>query len=134
MIDIKDGSQANGARAQLWLRNGNLQQAWAVLWDGTYYGYDYFHLINKNSFKCLDMAADGAIGDGTRVQQWDCNGGANQHWIAKPVVNGNKWVTLRSLQNPNLCLDLSNFNYSNGALLWVWTCTDDWNQRWNIYP
>ncbi len=131
VIDIKDLSLANGARAQLWQRNGGLNQAWTV-WDiGSFGASRGYALINANSGKCLDMAIDGAVGNGTRVQQWTCNFTANQEWLAD---GGSGWVTLRNRQRPDLCLDVTNVKYANGALLQVWTCSGNWNQRWNIFP
>jgi hypothetical protein len=88
-------------------------------------------LKNKNSGKCLDMATDGTIGNGTRVQQWTCSGATNQRWVARSVVAGNNWVKLVN-QRSNLCLDVTNVSYTDGALLQVWSCSGNWNQRWNI--
>ncbi len=133
VLDIKDGSAADGARAQLWQKNGNAQQRWNVTKRGTEDGYPVYELRNGKSSKCLDMATDGAIGNGTRVQQWTCNGTPNQRWIAIPVVQGNNWVKLVNQQGRR-CLDVTNVNYADGALLQVWSCSGGWNQLWNIYP
>lgn len=77
------------------------------------------------------MAIDGAVGDGTRVQQWDCSGATNQQWIAGGTSG---WVTLRNRRNQNLCLDVSGANFADGAPLQVFTCNGQWQQRWNIFP
>jgi imidazolonepropionase-like amidohydrolase len=39
----------------------------------------YYRLINRNSGKCLDVYGFDRR-DGARVQQWSCNGGANQQF------------------------------------------------------
>jgi Ricin-type beta-trefoil lectin domain-like len=36
-------------------------------------------LVNTGSGRCLD-ATGNSLADGTRLQIWDCAGGANQHW------------------------------------------------------
>jgi hypothetical protein len=98
---------------------------------GTFNGNRSYWLTVAHSHKCLDMAIDGAVGNGTRVQQWDCSANANQEWIA---VGTSGWVELRNRFNPNLCLDVSGARYADGALLQVWQCTGQWNQHWNIFP
>lgn len=80
------------------------------------------------------MTTDVPAGNGVRVQQWQCNGTPNQHWAAVPVESGSrgKWVELVNLQSGR-CLDVTNVNYADGALLQVWDCSGGWNQRFNIY-
>ncbi|MEZ0075158.1 RICIN domain-containing protein [Planotetraspora sp. GP83] len=131
VLDIKDKSTANGARAQLWQLNRTDNQLWTIERIGTYGNYYYYELKNKLSQKCLDMATDGPVGNGTRVQQWDCRHTANQRWIARPVQSGNNWVELVNIESGR-CLDVTDVNYADGALLQVWSCSGDWNQRWNI--
>lgn len=36
-------------------------------------------LVNPVSGKCLDDPGSSTV-DGTRLELWDCNGGANQQW------------------------------------------------------
>jgi hypothetical protein len=91
-----------------------------------------FELRNKVTGGCLDMATDGPVGNGTRVQQWACSGASNQRWVAKPVVSGNNWVKLVNVRS-GLCLDVTNVSYTDYATLQVWQCSGNWNQRWNIF-
>ncbi|GII92188.1 RICIN domain-containing protein [Sinosporangium siamense] len=132
VLDVRDGSQANGARVQIWQRNGYAQQYWTIERTGTSNSLGVYQLTSRHSGKCLDMAIDGTIGNGTRVQQWTCTGATNQRWIARPVVAGNNWVSLVN-QRSGLCLDVPNYSYTDGNMLQVWQCHGDWNQRWNIY-
>jgi len=127
VLDIPNGAQVNGLLAQLWDQNGEPQQTWFVAQHG---GAGTYTLKNASSGKCLDMATDGPVGNGTRVQQWTCNSLSNQDWIAG---GGSGWVTLRN-RNSNLCLDVKEANFANGAQLQVWQCGGAWNQRWNIFP
>lgn len=134
VLDVKDGSRSDGARVQLWQRNGNQQQYWTMERKGTYQGHSYYQLVNRRSGKCLDMATDVPAGNGVRVQQWQCNGTPNQHWAAVPVESGSrgKWVELVNLHSGR-CLDVTGVNHADGALLQVWDCAGGWNQRFNIY-
>ena len=62
--------------------------------------------------------------NGTLIEWWTCNGGANQQWQA---VNG-------QLVNPasGKCLDDHGFNTSNGTQLVLWTCNGGSNQQWHL--
>ena len=91
-----------------------------------------YELRNKVTPGGLDMATDGPVGNGTRVQQWACSGASNQRWVARPVVSGNNWVKLVNLQS-GLCLDVTDVSFTDYATLQVWQCSGNWNQRWNIY-
>jgi hypothetical protein len=73
--------------------------------------------------KCVDDNA-GSSANGTKVQMWDCNGGANQQWQA---LNG-------TLVNPvsGKCLDDPAFNTANGTHLDIWTCNGGANQQWRV--
>jgi hypothetical protein len=73
-----------------------------------------------DSAKCVD---DNALStaDGTKIQMWDCNGGANQQWTVEP--NG-------TLQVYGKCMDITGANYSNGTLIELWTCNGGANQQW----
>ena len=133
VMDVVNGSGANGARVQLWDQSGVSQQDWIVFNPGTNPDGP-FEIINDRSRKCLDMAIDGPIGNGTRVQQWECSKASNQQWRAGRFSDSfSAWVELRNMRDPSLCLDVTNVNYANGALLQVWKCSGAWNQRWNIF-
>ncbi len=59
--------------------------------------------------------------NGTKIQMWDCNGGANQSWTVES--NG-------TLQVYGKCLDITGANYSNGTLIELWQCNGGANQQW----
>jgi hypothetical protein len=73
-----------------------------------------------NSSKCVDDNALSSA-DGTKIQLWDCNGGANQQWTVEP--DG----TLRVYGK---CMDITGANYSNGTNIELWTCNGGANQQW----
>ena len=66
-----------------------------------------------DSAKCVDDNAESSA-DGTKIQIWDCNGGANQQWTVES--NG-------TVQVYGKCMDITGANYSNGTLIELWTAT-----------
>ncbi|MCO5970965.1 ricin-type beta-trefoil lectin domain protein [Actinoallomurus soli] len=71
---------------------------------------------------CLDDNA-GSTADGTRVQIWDCNGGAAQTWWW-----GNGMLRLGGPGGK--CLDVTGQGTSNGTLVELWDCNGGTNQQW----
>ncbi|ONI80762.1 glycosyl hydrolase [Saccharothrix sp. ALI-22-I] len=67
--------------------------------------------------KCVDVSG-GSTADGTKIQLWTCNAGANQRW----TVNGS---TLRALDK---CMDAA--GTADGALVRLWTCNGGGAQNW----
>jgi len=67
---------------------------------------------------------DPETANGTLVELWTCNGGANQQWLP---VNG-------MLVNPvsGRCLDDPAFTTTNGTQLDIWDCNGGSNQQWAI--
>ena len=76
--------------------------------------------INGN---CLDITG-ASTANGALIEEWTCNGGANQQWLA---VNG-------QLVNPvsGKCLDDPGFNTTEGTQLDLWTCNGGSNQQWSV--
>ncbi len=73
--------------------------------------------------KCLDITG-GSTANGALIEEWTCNGGANQQWLA---VNG-------ELVNPasGKCLDDPAFNTTQGTQLDLWACNGGGNQQWSV--
>ena len=69
--------------------------------------------------KCVDVSG-GSSADGTKIQLWTCNGGANQQW----TVNAN---TLRALDK---CMGVAGGGTANGALVQLSTCNGTGGQNW----
>ncbi|WP_182905022.1 RICIN domain-containing protein [Microbispora sp. H13382] len=133
-LDYYTSSALDGTLAVIWPKVSLPDVAyWTITRTSTTSdGAGVYELKNAHSLMCLDMATDGPVGNGTRVQQWTCRGTANQRWIARPVVSGNNWVKLVNQQS-GLCLDVTDLNYAQNTRLQVWSCAGNWNQRWNIY-
>ena len=73
-----------------------------------------------NSSKCVDDNGLSSA-NGTKIQIWDCTGGANQSWTVEPGG---------TLQVYGKCMDITGANYSNGTNIELWTCNGGANQQW----
>ena len=76
------------------------------------------------SGRCLDIDGDSTAA-GTKVELWDCNGGANQQWT--PQADG----TLKGTQSGR-CLDDPRASSTNGTQLEIWDCNGGYNQKWTL--
>jgi hypothetical protein len=74
---------------------------------------------------CLDVNGSASTADGTLVNLWTCNGGANQVW--EPQANG-------ELLNPQSgkCLDDPASSTTPGTQLEIWDCNGGANQQWTL--
>jgi hypothetical protein len=96
--------------------------ALAFTWSATAQAPQQQGVTLRSLGKCLDV--DHALtANGTRVQLWQCHGGANQRWIFE---NG----AIRSAIAPNLCLDVDHASASPGTRIQIWQCHGGANQRW----
>ncbi|MGA5817631.1 RICIN domain-containing protein [Kitasatospora sp. NPDC094028] len=70
---------------------------------------------------CLEIGG-WSTADGAAVQQWSCNGGANQNWN---LVDG-------SLVNAasGKCMEIGGWSTDNGAPAQQWDCNGGSNQKW----
>jgi predicted alpha-1,2-mannosidase len=71
---------------------------------------------------CLDDNGAGAT-NGTKVQIWNCNGGAAQQWTI--AANG-------TIDVEGGCLDVSNGGTGNGTLVQWYTCNGTGSQQWQV--
>ncbi|NEA33561.1 RICIN domain-containing protein [Streptomyces sp. SID13031] len=79
-LDVTNVSTADSALIQLWSYSNGLNQQWQPVEeaDGAY------HLVNRNSGKCLDVPG-ASTADGVQLQQYTCNGTAAQSFRINPV-------------------------------------------------
>jgi len=111
-IDIPGGVPNAGTLLQTYDCNGTDAQKWAFQSDGTL----------RAMGKCMDPAG-GALANGTPIQLADCNGNAVQRFTL---------TAARTLQNVSSgrCVDIKDWNGSNGAALQLWDCAATANQIW----
>ena len=80
VLDVTNVSSADSAPIQLWAYgNGNNQQ-----WQPVEESDGAYHLVNRNSGKCLDVPGASTV-DGVQLQQYACNGTAAQSFRINPV-------------------------------------------------
>jgi endo-1,4-beta-xylanase len=85
-------------------------------------------LTNVGSGRVLDEPG-GQTGNGTRMEIWDANGGANQHWRASR--NGDGSYTLTNVASGR-ALEIPAGQTGNGAPVQVWDSNGGANQHWNL--
>jgi alpha-galactosidase len=81
-------------------------------------------MVTPAGKRCLDVY-DNQTAPGTKIEIWDCNGGANQQWT--PTAAGE----LRTY-NGTQCLDAN--GSSSGSKVTLWTCHGGTNQQWRLNP
>ncbi|WIM92656.1 RICIN domain-containing protein [Actinoplanes oblitus] len=134
VLDVKKWSMDDRGQVQIWDRQtaNNSNQLWRI--TEIVRGSGVYQIQNVNSGKCLDKSTDAPDANGTPVYQYTCQTGwiTNQAWQFVPVAPGDKWGKLKNASGGR-CLDVQGKSFTNGALLQVWDCVGDWNQRFNIF-
>lgn len=69
VLDVTDVSTADNAKIQTWTYGGGNNQQWQPVAEGS----GYYHLVNRNSGKCLDVPA-ASTADSVQLVQYTCNG------------------------------------------------------------
>ncbi|WKK22105.1 RICIN domain-containing protein [Streptomyces olivoreticuli] len=84
---------------------------------------------NVNSGKCLEI--DGSsMNNGTRAQQWDCNGQPGAEWESKPTTDG-RYVFIVN-ENSGKCLEVADSRKDDGAPVQQWDCAGIDTQKWEL--
>ena len=79
--DVKDVSTADSALVQLWAYGNGSNQQWLPVAEGS----GWYHLVNRNSGKCLDLPA-ASTADSVQLGQYTCNGtGAQSFSLGTPA-------------------------------------------------
>ena len=125
VLDMTDGSTANGARLQIWDSNMTEAQAFRFTYDDE---TGLYSIVSVKSGKALD-ATDGKCSDGTAVQQWDSNGTMAQRWA---VLRDSGGLSIRSALDESQALDVTNASASNGAKLQLWAANGTAAQRFSL--
>jgi len=86
-------------------------------------------VTNFARFRLLDAATQSINANGTKVQLWDQNFGAQQTWIFHRETGNN--FTFRNVVGGR-CLDAATQSMgANGTLVQLWDCNGGDQQRWN---
>jgi cytochrome c peroxidase len=84
----------------------------------------YVMLKFEHSDKCMEVAGFSGS-NGGNIQQWACNGGAQQQWLQVAANGGYRFINRLS----GRCLDVSNIG--NGANIHQWGCHNADHQIFN---
>ena len=106
---------ANGGQATIQDCGGPANQRWTRTDAGE---------LRVFAGSCLDVYASGTA-DGTKIQNWTCNGTAAQKFTVNP--NG----TVVSAVSGK-CLDVSSNGSANGTHVQLWSCNGSAAQQWSV--
>ena len=99
---------------------------------GIVYGPEWREIVNAETGLCVGIRQeDGADAPGARVQQGDCTGVDEQHWLPTPVPGTSNIVTFTEGRN-HLCLDVHLASEDRPTLLQQWPCNGTVAQQWEI--
>lgn len=77
--------------------------------------------------QCLDVTG-GSTASGALVEQYSCNGGANQEWILTPIGANYEIISSKS----GLCVEVAGAKTEGDSLIDQGTCSAAAHQLWNI--
>jgi hypothetical protein len=86
------------------------------------------HIVAPFSGKCLDINGAGTA-NGTKVQEWTCNGSAAQTFHKAAVANGNYQIVN---DNSNKCVDITAAGTANGTKAQLYDCNGTGAQSFSI--
>ena len=127
VLDVANGSAADGANVQIYASNMTPAQQWRVTYDEI--GYATF--INVKTGKALDVDNGKAVA-GANVQQHSPNGTRAQKWVVKD--NGDGTMSILSALMPGLALDVANGSASSGANVQIYSDNGTAAQKWVAIP
>jgi GH43 family beta-xylosidase len=87
-----------------------------------------YRIVNRNSGKCLEVAG-GSAADGANIQQWTCNGGANQRWRLEDLADDTSRIVNAATGKP---ADVANCSAADGAGIRQWTWLNNTCQRFRL--
>lgn len=79
-VDVTNVSTADNAGLQLWAYGGGNNQQWQPVDEGG----GYFHFVNRNSGKCLNVPS-ASTADSVQLSQFTCNGTPGQSFRLTPA-------------------------------------------------
>lgn len=131
-LEVADWRTDNGAPVRQWQCTGGANQRWDIVptWIGIYPS-GVSVIRNQYSGKCLEIA-DWGTNYGASARQWDCTGGANQHWDVRVHDSSMPPVPIKN-ENSGQCLEIAGFSTAWGAQASQWGCNGGTNQTWNYF-
>lgn len=128
VLDVANGSKANGANVQLYDSNMSDAQKWQVTYDKST-GYYRVGLFGTN--KVLDVSR-GSSSNGTNVWLYEKSDSVNDAQLWKIVKNGDGYSLVSKLRN-NLVLDIFGGRTANGSNVQVYSQNGSAAQRFYFF-
>ena len=131
VLDVANGSSANGANVLLWeSHNGAWQK-----WDVTYDSQGLYTFKNVGTKNVIDVAGANAF-SGTNILTWQGRSSDyyNQRFV---VVQSGDGYIIKSVLNTAYVLDCSGGKWANGTNVTLWSAHGGNNQKWyfiNLNP
>lgn len=127
VVDVDGGSSQNGAKVQLYRKNGtDAQKFWAKRQsDGTYV---FVNLASGKALDVKDWYVDASTGAGV-VQQWELNDSTAQRWRVEYASDGS-FTIYSVLGDGQSCLDVDGNVMENGRSVGVYRQNGTSAQRW----
>lgn len=126
VIDVKNGSNSDGANIQMFETNTSKAQRWKVVHDEK----GYITFLNAGSGKALDVASGYAV-PGTNVQQYTSNGSRAQKWIV--LRNDDRTFTIKSAVGKQMALNITGTTAANNSNVDINSENGSDNQKFLFY-
>ncbi len=98
----------------------------ALAWSST---YSQIADGNTGYSSCLDVTG-GSSANGTPIQQWSCNGDAQQQWALASTSTTGYFEVVN--ENSGSCLDVTGGSSANGTRIQQWSCNGGPQQLWTL--
>ncbi len=132
-LDVKDGSAERSANVQVWQKNTNSCQKWAINYFDEGKGY---RIQSKCSGMSLDIAG-GVISNQVNIQQYTGNSSDAQRWLfipyepQKTIEDGRYILTTANNRHVELDVPGDTADVSDGANIRIWN--DKCPSRFNSF-
>jgi Ricin-type beta-trefoil lectin domain-like/Ricin-type beta-trefoil lectin domain len=97
--------------------------------EGHFTVRDGYHIVNKNSGKCLDVYYGSKENGASVKQQYCADPTVYQNQVYTLVPAGNGYLKLKP-RHSGSCLEIAGASQENTALLQQWTCNGSAQQSW----
>jgi hypothetical protein len=133
VLDDSGSSSSNGTQLIQYPSNRGANQEWMLLSAGDAPAATYYVENGANLGRQVLDDPGSSTSNGTRIEQYQINDGANQQWTCVQIVNGD-YVIVNAASG--LVLQDSGVSIGNENIIDQWQLgnDDDLNQQWQIDP
>lgn len=125
VIDVRNNSNANGAKIQLYSDNGTSAQEYEIFFAEDNGGISWYYIFKKGQFKCLDVTK-GKAESGVNIQLYEYNGTHAQQWCIVDAGDGSYYLCNRLGYYMDACGGCTD----NGTQIWTYFFNGTASQKW----